>query len=309
MRNGVSRYKRDSLNTTNTKASDTIPPLAWLLLALLGLTWGSSYILIKKGLIAFNPQQVAGLRISLSALAFLPVFLLKLPQMDWSKWKELAMVGFAGSFIPAFLFATAQTKLSSSVTGVLSTLTPLFTLLTGFLLFKSAASRGKIFGVVLGLAGASILLLYDSSTENVGNLMYGLLVVLGALLYGYVNNLIKAKLQNISSVLISAASFVFVGIPAFIMLFSSGFISVLETHEHGWESFWYICILSLAGTVMATLFFFKLIQLTNPIFASMVSYIIPMIALMWGFLDGEVIVLIQVAGMVLILGGVYISRK
>ncbi len=297
------------MNQINTKPSEKIPLLAWLLLALLGLTWGSSYILIKKGLIAFNPQQVAGLRISLSAIAFLPVFLWKLKEMDWSKWKDLATVGLAGSFIPAFLFATAQTKLSSSITGVLSTLTPLFTLVTGFLLFKMATSKSKILGVVLGLTGASILLLYDRSTEEVGNLMYGLLVVIAAFLYGYVNNLIKYKLQNISSVLISAASFVFVSIPAFILLFASGFISVLETHEHGWASFGYITILSLAGTVMATLFFFKLIRLTHPIFASMVSYVIPMIALMWGFLDGETIVLIQIAGMILILVGVYVSRK
>lgn len=299
----------NNLNQINTKPSEKIPLLAWLLLALLGLTWGSSYILIKKGLIAFNPQQVAGLRISLSAIAFLPVFLWKLKEMDWSKWKDLATVGLAGSFIPAFLFATAQTKLSSSITGVLSTLTPLFTLVTGFLLFKMATSKSKILGVVLGLTGASILLLYDRSTEEVGNLMYGLLVVIAAFLYGYVNNLIKYKLQNISSVLISAASFVFVSIPAFILLFASGFISVLETHEHGWASFGYITILSLAGTVMATLFFFKLIRLTHPIFASMVSYVIPMIALMWGFLDGETIVLIQIAGMILILVGVYVSRK
>lgn len=219
------------------------------------------------------------------------------------------LVGLAGSFIPAFLFATAQTKLSSSITGVLSTLTPLFTLLTGFLLFKMAASKGKIFGVVLGLAGASILLLYDSSTENVSNLLYGILVVIAAFLYGYVNNLIKYKLQDISSLLISACSFVFVSIPAFIALFSTDFISVLEQHEHGWASFGYICILSLAGTVMATLFFFKLIRITHPVFASMVSYIIPMIAMMWGFLDGEVIVVIQIAGMLLILVGVYVSRK
>lgn len=289
--------------------SESIPLLAWVLLGLLSLTWGSSYILIKKGLIAFSPQQLAGLRISLSFVAFVPVFLLNFKKVDWSKWKALVTVGLAGSFLPAFLYAKAQTELSSSVTGVLSALVPLFTLLLGITFFTLPSSKGKIIGVLIGFIGASFLVFTEDSSEGSENLIYGFLVVLATFLYGLTNNVLKAKLQDVSSVAISSTSFMIIGIPALIILFSSDFTTVLRTHEHGWASFGYICILSIFGTVMATLFYFKLIRITNPIFGSMVSYLVPVVALFWGFVDGETIFFLQIIGMILILFGIYISRK
>lgn len=288
---------------------EQIPLMAWVLLILLSMTWGSSYILIKKGLVAFSPQQLAGLRISLAFIAFLPVFFWNLKKVDWSKWKALATVGFAGSFIPAFLYATAQTELSSSVTGVLGALTPLFTLLLGVLFFSFPSTKRKTIGVIVGFLGATILVFTETSTGESNNLFYGFLAVCATFLYGLTNNVLKAELQDMSSVAISSTSFMIIGIPGLIMLFTSNFISVLEVHEHGWESFGYVCILALMCTVMATLFYFKLIQLTTPIFGSMVNYLIPIVALIWGILDEEVLIFMHIIGMFLILCGIYISRK
>jgi drug/metabolite transporter (DMT)-like permease len=289
--------------------SESIPVLAWFLLVLLALTWGSSYILIKKALIAFSPQQLGGLRISLSFLAFLPVFFLNLKKVDWSKWKALATVGFCGSLIPAFLYPMAQTELSSSVTGVLGALTPLFTLVLGFLFFQFPVSKGKRLGVLIGFLGAIILVFTNGSSGEQNSIVYGLLAVLATFLYGLTNNVLKAELQQVSSVAISATSFMFIGIPGLIILYISDFASVMETHEHAWESFGYVCVLALLCTVFATLFYFKLIQLTSPIFGSMVNYLIPIVALSWGILDGEILVLVQIVGVLLILLGIYLSRK
>ena len=297
------------MNQKSEISSETIPPLAWIILGLLALTWGSSFILIKKGLVAFSPQQIAGLRISIAFVAFLPVIFQYRKKIDWSNWKALVLVGFFGSFFPAFLFPIAQTHLSSSVAGVLGALTPLFTLFLGLLFFKFPISKRKMIGVIVGFMGAGVLVLSEEGSGTTTNVLYGLYVVLATFMYATTNNVLKAKLQNMSSVATSAASFLIIGIPGLITLFSSGFVSVLETHPHGWTSFGYVVILSLFSTVMATLLYFKLIQLTTPIFGSMVNYLVPVVALSWGLWDGEILVLMQIFGMILILFGIYISRK
>ncbi len=282
---------------------------AWILLALLGLVWGSSYVLIKKGLEAFSPQQVACLRISITTLAFFPVFILRFKTIDWTKLKYYAIVGFAGSFFPAFLFALAQTRISSSITGVLSSLTPLFTLVLGIFFFKAPFNRAKALGVLIGLAGAVLLIVYGKEAGVSGNILYGLLVVLGSLLYASSANTVGAHLYHMNALTIGAVSFMIIGIPALVYLFFSDITTVLSEHEKGWASLGYISILSIFGTVIATVLFFKLVQITDAVFSSMVSYLIPLVAIIWGAVVGEPITVFHLIGMILILSGVYISRK
>ena len=289
---------------------DKTPSLkAWLILGLLGIVWGSSYILIKKGLVAYNPVQLACLRISISSIAFLPFFLAKQKTVDWSKWKYLAIVGIMGSGIPPFMFAFAQTEISSSVAGVLSSLTPLFTLLLGILFFKSKLIWSKVIGVLVGLMGAVFLILFGNSAGIEGNLWYGLLIVLGAICYAISVNTIEKELHSMDALIVSATTFIIVGVPATIILFFTGFFAVLQTHPQAWSSLGYIVILSIIGTVIATILFFGMVQMTNAVFSSTVSYIVPIVAIFWGAADGETITVFHLLGMVLILAGVYLSRK
>jgi len=221
----------------------------------------------------------------------------------------LTVVGLAGSFFPAFLFAVAQTELSSSVTGVLSSLTPLFTLLIGILFFKAPTVWMKIIGVFVGLLGAVLLIAFNQQSGEVGNPYFGILVVLATAGYGLSTLTVKEHLQDMSSITISAVAFLIIGIPGMIILFSTNFMEVLTTSETAWQSLGYIAILSLMGTVAASIFFFKLVQITTPLFASMVSYLTPVVAVGWGILDGESVTVFHFVGMVLILLGVYISRN
>ncbi len=295
----------------STSIVSTKPPglRAWLLLGLLGLVWGSSYVLIKKGLEAFDPGQVACLRIGITAIAFSPVFILRFKKIDWTKLKYFAVVGFAGSFFPAFLFSFAQTQISSSITGVLSSLTPLFTLGLGILFFKTPFFWTKVFGVLVGLTGAILLIVFGKEAGADGNIWYGLLVVLGSLFYASSVNTVGAHLQTMNALTISAVSFILIGIPAIAYLFYSDFTAVLVEKENGWAALGYIGILSIFGTVIATVIFFRLVQLTDAVFSSMVSYLIPLVAIMWGAVVGEPITFYHLIGMLLILFGVYISRK
>ncbi len=282
---------------------------SWLVLFGLGVVWGTSYILIKKGLVAFSPKQVACLRIGITALSFLPFFLWHFRKVDWSKWKELLLVGFAGSLLPAFLFATAQTKISSSLSGILSSLTPLFTLFLGIAFFKIASTWHKIIGVFIGLGGAVWLLLADRGLGDIEGMGFGLLVVGACLCYAITSNVVKAYLQEMPTLTISAVSYVMVGIPSIIYLFTIGFLDVMQNHVYAWESLGFITILAISSTVMGSLLFFKLIKDTNVIFASTVSYLIPMVAILWGVIDGEQISYLHFIGMAAILLGVYVARK
>ena len=289
--------------------NEKTPAQAWLVLTGLALAWGSSYILIKKGLVAFNPTQLASLRIGITTVVFLPFLLWHLNNVDWSKWKQLLIVGFAGSLFPAFLFATAQTKISSSLSGILSSLTPLFTLLLGVLIFNVKSTVSKVFGVTLGLVGAILLLVVDQGIDDLKGMAYGLLVVGACFCYAYSSNVVKASLQDMPTLIISAASYIMVGTPAIFYLFTTDSLHVMETNPEAWSSLGFIGILAISSTVLGSLFFFKLIKDTNVIFASTVSYLIPLVAIIWGFFDGESTTLLHFIGMAIILTGVYMARK
>ncbi len=282
--------------------------LSWGILLLLSLVWGSSYILIKKSLVAFTPMQIGCLRLSISAMAFLPVFLWKIKQVDWSKLKYLLIVGICGSGLPAVLFPLAQTEISSSVAGTLSSLTPLFTLIVGILFFKGASAWSKLTGILVGLMGAVFLIAFGQDAGIQGNLWYGIFILIGCVCYAISTNIVKEHLQEMSSFTISAIAFFIVGIPCLTYLLTTNIIEVIQTHEHGWTSLGTVIILALGGTLLATVLFFKLVQLTNPLFASLVSYLIPMIAMLLGAFDGEPITMLHFLGMGLILLGVYLTK-
>lgn len=283
------------------------PWVQWGLILILSLIWGSSFILIKKGLVSFNAGQLASLRIALTSLTFIPLFIYHFKNVDWSKIKYFLVVGFLGSFIPAFLFAYAQTKVSSSLAGVFNSTVPLFTLLLGILFFRTAVVWIKILGVLLGLAGAILLLLKGG--ESGGANLYAGFIILASLCYATNLNTISTYLKEVNPIITSAVSFMIIGIPASIYLLNSGFIEVLQTDETAWLSLGYISILAFFGTFIGSILFFKLVVNTNALFASLVSYTMPLVALGWGLLDGEIITIYHLAGMLLILIGVYLSKK
>lgn len=295
----------DIKNTTKTSTSS----IGFATLLLLSLVWGSSFILIKKGLLAFSPLQVASLRITIAGFAFLPFFIYNFKKIDWSKIKGLLIVGFAGSAFPAVLFSIAQTEVSSSVAGVLNSLTPLFVLIQGLLFYGLVLTKEKLIGVILGFAGASFLILFGKDIASDGNQWYGMFIVLGTFCYALSVNTVQKYFQNISAINLSAAAYCLVAPLGLIYLCCSDFVEVMQTHEEAMTSLGAITILSLAGTVIASIIFFKLVQMTSALFASMVAYLIPLVALGFGFFDGEQVTIFHFIGMAMILFGVYITKK
>ena len=290
--------------------SQKISLQSWLYLATISVIWGSSFILIKKGLVVFSPVQVACLRIFLSMLAMSPLIFSSIKQIKKSDLPVIATIAVIGSFIPAFLYATAQTQLDSSVTAILNSLTPLFTLIIGLFFFKMSFQWAKMIGVVFGLLGAINLVIQTNSNFDVPNYKFALLVIFGTICYGTSINLVKIYCQKIPPIALNVILFSMIGPLAGLLLFATtDFVNVMQTAEGAWQALGYVTLLGVFGTALATIIFFKLAQQTDALFSSTVTYLIPIVALFWGFLDGETIGLSHILGLCLILLGVYLAGK
>lgn len=281
----------------------------FIILGVLSLVWGSSFILIKKALISFDPFDLACMRLGVSALAFTPVIIYNRKRIPWKRWKLFLTVGLCGSGIPAFMYFLAQTNINSMVSGLLNSLTPIWTLIIGIIIFKNPMDKYKTTGVLIGFIGAASLMIFGESEGSNSNLWYGLFIVVGTLCYGMSGNLVKHYLQDVDSIIISATSFFLVGIPALIIMLMRGSIFEVIMSDQVMYSFGALLLLSLIGTVLATIIFYKLIQETNAVFGSSVAYIMPLVAIFWGFLDGEGLGIVVLISMALILSGVYLIKK
>lgn len=277
--------------------------LQWATLLFLAFIWGSSFILMKRGLLTFTSTQVAAYRMVSSSLALMPFALYHIRKLPKNKVLFLIAIGLFGNMIPAYLFTLAQTNLSSSFTGMLNSLTPMFTLLVG-MLFGARPRLINTIGIAIGMVGITGLILANSSLNLGAQPQYALLIVLATLCYGLSVNLIKHKVPEVNSLLISSFAFMFVGPPNLIYLFSTGFFNEL-TSPQAWSSLGYITILGVVGTAMALVIFNVLIKEVSALAASSVTYLIPVVAMMWGVVDGEPITLQHVLWMAVVLTGVY----
>lgn len=281
---------------------------AWLILAGLVLTWGSSFILIKQGLECFSGDSsiVGSLRIVITFIVLLPVAILRLKKVKRHQWGILVIIGIISNAAPAFLFAYAQTGIDSNMAGILNSLTPLFTLLIGLAFFHLKPKWFNILGVFAGLAGAVGLIHYSGDGGFVFNFYYAVYVLIATVCYATSVNLIKDKLADLDAVSITAFSFAVIGLPVLVYLFLfTDFTEHLSTGERAWEGLGYISILAVAGTAIALIFFNKLIKMTSALFAASVTYLIPIVAIAWGFLDGEEFSWNYLIWFLLILGGVF----
>lgn len=281
----------------------------WTLLFILAFIWGTSFILMKKGLHSFSNNQVASFRIFLTFLFFLPLLKSRIKKINRKNLKSLLIVGFIGNAIPAYLFTKAQTRIDSSLAGILSSLTPLFTLIIGLIIYKSHVKLINILGLLLGFIGA-VGLIYKSTPGgfDLSSGSYTLFVVAATFCYGISVNEIKHKLKDLDGVSIAALSFVFIGPVAGVQLLFSN-LGESFSQPGALESLGYVTILSLFSSVFAVIMFNILIKYTTAIFASSVTYIIPIFAIFWGVFDGERIMMEEILWIFVILIGVYLVNK
>jgi drug/metabolite transporter (DMT)-like permease len=295
----------------------------WGILIVLALIWGSSFILMKRGMWhaapgpdginveheVFTSSQVAALRMFIAFLFLFPFAFRYVRSDQWVHWKGFLGTGVLGNFIPAFLFTKAETGISSALTGMLNSLTPLFTLVLGVLLFKAKTRAINVVGVIIGFIGAIGLLAAGKQESWGDNVSYGTYVIIATVCYGLSVNIIKKWLGGVNSISITVWAFLFVGPPAAVYLFSTDFLHRLETIPWAWQSLGYVTILAVFGTALSVILFNVLIKRSSALFASSVTYLIPIVAMGWGVFEKEPVLLLHILSVCLILVGVYLVNR
>ena len=289
------------MNKHNTK---------WFYLIILSFIWGSSYILIKKSLLGFSPLQLGSLRIIITAFVLFILGFNSLKKIPKNKWKWILATGYIGSFFPSFLFAFAQTEIDSGVTAILNSLTPLATLVIGLIFFKFLINTKQIAGIFIGLIGSLLLIYQGSSINPQQNFLFVVFILIASIFYAISLNLLKAHLQDVSATGIAVGNFLCILPPAFIILFFTDLkIIDFKVNQDIQNAIFYVVVLSVFGSAFAKILFNKLIQISSPIFASSITYTLPIVAIMWGIVDGETITLGQFFSTGLILMGVFLANK
>ncbi len=280
----------------------------WLLFTILSLIWGSSFLLMKIGLEQLSPYEVAALRILSAGIVLIPFAYQAFKQIPSNKVGLILLSGLMGSFFPAFLFCVAETKLDSSLTGMLNSLTPLCAVIIGTLFFKLKTTAKKLTGIFIGLIGL-FFLVSPHGQLHIGNAHYVLLVILATILYAVNANFVSRSLAGMGSLNIASIAFSLLIIPCIIILFSMGYFSRPLGQADFIRSTAAACVLGTGGTAIATILLYRLIKRAGALFATMVTYGIPFVAAGWGVVYGEQVTLLEIGCLGVILVGVYLANR
>jgi len=283
--------------------------LKWFYLLVLSIIWGSSFILIKKSLVGLTDYQLGSLRIVLTSIFLFSVGYKSVRQIRKKHWIWIVISGFVSSFFPPFLFAMAQNHIDSAVASILNSITPLATVVIGIIMFKILCTKGQILGVFIGLGGTLLLILVGADFNPDQNYWYSTLIIIATIGYALNVNIIKKHLNDISALAVTTGNFIFIFLPALGILYYTGFFETIFQNKEMQIAFIYVAILSLFGTAIAKVIFNKLVQISTPVFASSVTYTMPIVAVVWGVIDGEKFGLMQVIAATIVLIGVYMTNK
>lgn len=282
----------------------------WVYLIVLSLIWGSSYILIKKGLLGLTPLQLGSIRIFFTTLVLLTFGFQSIKKIPKKAWPWIVMTGCVGTFFPSYLFAISETVINSSVVAVLNGMTPLFTLLLSVFYFKINFKRKQLLGVLIGFVGTLILVSNEFSISSISDGSYALLVVVAAFCYAINVNLLKYKLQGVPPIAIAVGNFIVIApLALLVFLFTDFNFNGIVDDVVVQESLGYIFILSVFGTALAKVMFNDLVSISSPVFSISITYLLPIVAIGWGLLDQETFSLLQWCACAFILFGVYLVTE
>jgi drug/metabolite transporter (DMT)-like permease len=283
--------------------------LNWAIFLLLSFIWGSSFILMKEGLIGLSSYQVASLRIVFSGLVLLPYAIKYWKQIPLNKIGTIFLSGLLGSLLPAFLFCIAEEKIDSALAGTLNSLTPIFVIIIGAIFFSTKTSTNKIIGIVIAIAGSALLLFSKNSLQQNQPIFYISLILLATICYGINVNMVSKYLENIGSIQIASIALGLNAIPALGILFFTGYFNLPLADSKILSSTFFTAILGVFGTALASIIFYLLMKRAGAIFASMVTYGIPFVAIMWGLIYKEEVGIKQIVALCIILAGVFIANR
>ena len=281
----------------------------WLYLVVLSLLWGSSFILMKKALIGLTPIQLGAFRVIITGLFLLLIGFKKIKNIQKKHWKWVLLSALLGTFFPAFLYAFAVKGIDSSIASILNSITPFNALWIGASFFSFSFKKNQLIGILIGLVGTVTLIMQGADLNPDQNYWYALLPIISSIGYAFNVNIIKKYLQDLDALAITTGNFILIIVPAILVLVFTDFFTEFQLNSETQSALGYIFILAILGTGVAKILFNKLIQISSPVFSTSVTYLIPIVAVMWGIVDGEKLSLIQLLAGIIILIGVYLVNK
>jgi len=282
----------------------------WLLFVGLSVIWGSSFILMKIGLNnGMSAYDIAATRIVSAGLILLPIAIHGRKKVPTRLFPLVFLSGALGSLLPAFLYCYAEQGMDSSMAGALNSLTPVFVIVTGVLFFRRKTPVHKIVGILIAFTGTAILLGSKSDLRLSAGWHYPSMVVLATIMYGINVNLVAERLAGLPSLQVTAIALTLNAIPAALLLLLNGFWQQPFHESHYQKAVLASFVLGVGGTATATFLFYRLVKKAGGIFASMVTYGIPFVAIGWGLYFHEAIGWREVICLLIILGGVYLASK
>ncbi len=281
----------------------------WFFLILLALVWGSSFILMKKALVGVTPIQLGALRMLFTSIFLLFIGFKSLKKIEKKHYKYIVYTALCGTFIPGFLFAFAIENIDSSIASILNSFTPFNTLIFGAIFFGFHFKRAQLLGILIGLGGTLILILKGAEVNPDQNYWFAVLILIASVGYALNANMIKKYLYDVNALAITTGNFLLLFVPALLVLSFTDFFKTFTLNSPQSNALIYIGILSVVGTGIAKTVYNKLVQISTPVFSSSVTYLIPVVAIFWGVLDGEKLSFIQFIGGVVIMLGVYLVNK
>ena len=284
--------------------------LKWVFLFTLALLWGSSFILIKKGLLGVSPLELGALRTLFAGIFLVIIGFKSLRKVKGKIWYWLILSGLLGTLLPSILFSYAETEIDSAIASILNSTVPLQALVVGIIFFKGQFFSRQFIGVVIGLFGSFLLIWIGANVKSDQNYWFALLPILASTMYALNANIIKFKFKDLSALSITTASFLLLIPTSLGVLIATDFFAAENLKQSSTQTaLWYILALALLGTTFAKIIFNRLVQLSNPVFSTSVTYLIPIVALFWGVLDGEQFQWSQLSAGAIILLGVYLSNR
>lgn len=283
-----------------------MPLIAYVMLGTMGLIWGSSYLFVDLGLRSITPFTLAAMRVICGTVFLVTVTYLaghRLPRLG-KAWIFPAIIGFTGNALPFVMIANGQVHVSISLTAILISAVPLFTLVLAHFFSDDRFTTRKVVGALIGFGGI-VLLFGPAAFGGISAHIWGQLMMLVAAMGFAITTVVARHMRGLNALVSASQALICAAIYTVPLAF---IVEQPLTVRPEWISLGAVLFIGVVATGGAYLIFFRLTAIAGPNFVAMNNYISPAVGVMWGVvLAGDILGWEQIIAIALIFVGIAIA--
>lgn len=295
---------RRILSTSEGMNRGAFSVLDWTLFVSISLIWGSSFLLMAIGLEAFEPGLITMLRVGLGAAALWLVPVARSTKVDRSDWPRLVALSIVWVAVPFTLFPIAQQYINSAIAGMLNGAMPIFAAVIAVIMLRRLPRATTLVGLVIGFAGVvaiSAPSIREGGTEALGVA----LVVIATACYGLAVNIAAPIQQRYGSIPVMARMLAL----ATLWTAPFGLIGAAGS-SFAWGPFVAIAAAGVVGTGIAFVIMGSLVGRVGSTRASVITYVIPVVALVLGVVfRNDQVAPIALLGVAMVIAGAAMASR